>query len=98
MKKVGKWKQLTDRELRRIALEQKGQVCVAWSIHVELYVRSARLQPRSLDGDGLEDGECLIPGPYTIFATSRVTNIWAFIVTSLVIVFAVGSFFYRRKK
>ena len=39
--KTGKWKPLTDRELRRIALEQMEQVGVAWSIDVELYVRSA---------------------------------------------------------
>lgn len=35
------WRQLTDRELRRIAIEQMEQVGVAWSIDVELYVRSA---------------------------------------------------------
>ena len=35
------WKQLTDRELKRIAFEQMEQVGVAWSIDVELYVRSA---------------------------------------------------------
>lgn len=38
---VLKWRQLTDRELRRIAIEQMEQVGVAWSIDVELYVRSA---------------------------------------------------------
>jgi len=42
-------------------------------------------------------GEQLIPGAYTIAATSRVTNIWAFAVTLLVILLAVGSFLYRRK-
>lgn len=42
-------------------------------------------------------GERMIPGAYTITASSRVTNIWAFIVTFLVIVLAIGSFFYRRK-
>lgn len=36
-----KWRQLTDRELRRIAIEQMEQVGVAWSVDVELYVRSA---------------------------------------------------------
>ena len=41
--------------------------------------------------------ERMIPGAYTISATSRVTNIWAFIVTFLVIILAIGSFFYRRK-
>ena len=35
------WQQLTDRELRRIAFEQMEQVGVAWSVDVELYVRSA---------------------------------------------------------
>jgi len=42
-------------------------------------------------------GERLISGPYTIAATSRVTNVWAFIVTGLVVVFAIGIFFYRRE-
>ena len=35
------WRQLTDREMRRIAIEQMEQVGVAWSVDVELYVRSA---------------------------------------------------------
>ena len=43
-------------------------------------------------------GERLIPGAYTISATSRVTNIWAFVVTLLVILLAVGSWFYLRKR
>lgn len=38
---AGSWRQLTDRELRRIAIEQMEQVGVAWSVDVELYVRSA---------------------------------------------------------
>lgn len=41
-------------------------------------------------------GERDIPGAYTIAATSRVTNVWAFIVTLLIIILAVGSFFFRR--
>ena len=43
-------------------------------------------------------GERLIPGAYTISATSRAANVWAFIVTLLVIVLAVGSWFYQRKR
>ena len=43
-------------------------------------------------------GERLIPGDYTITATSRVTHIWAYIVTVLIIILAIGSFIYRRKK
>ena len=43
-------------------------------------------------------GEQLIPGAYTIAATSRVTNIWAFIVTILIIALAIGSFFVRKSK
>jgi predicted P-loop ATPase len=35
------WNQLTDRELKRIAIEQMEQVGVAWSIDIELYVHSA---------------------------------------------------------
>ena len=34
---------------------------------------------------------------YSISATSRVTNIWAFVVTFLVIALAIGSFFIRRR-
>ena len=33
---------------------------------------------------------------YSIRATSRVTNVWAFVVTILVIALAIGSFFIRR--
>ena len=40
LENCGGWRQLTDRELRRIAIEQMEQVGVAWSIDVELYVRS----------------------------------------------------------
>ena len=42
-------------------------------------------------------GERLIPQDYVITATSRVTNVWAFVVTFFVIAIAVGSFFYRKK-
>ena len=45
--KAGNWKPLTDRELRRIALEQMEQVGVAWAIHAELYVRSALVRDYS---------------------------------------------------
>ena len=38
----------------------------------------------------------LIPGKYVITATSRVTNIWAFGVTALVILVAIVSFFRKR--
>ena len=43
-------------------------------------------------------GERLIPHPYIITATSRVTNVWAFIVTILVILLAIGSYLYKRKR
>ena len=43
-------------------------------------------------------GERLIPHPYNVTITSRVTNVWAFIVTFLVIILAVGSFFYISKR
>ena len=42
-------------------------------------------------------GERLIPQDYTITATSRVTHIWAYIVTLLVVLFALGNIFYRKK-
>lgn len=52
------------------------------------------------DGDVIRyrlGGERMIPGAYTITATSRATNVWAFVVTLLVILFAIGSLLYRRK-
>lgn len=42
-------------------------------------------------------GERLLPHDYVISATSRVTHIWAYIITLLVIILAIGSFFYRKK-
>ena len=41
-------------------------------------------------------GERLIPHPYDVTITSRVTNDWAFVVTALVILLAIGCLFYRR--
>lgn len=41
-------------------------------------------------------GERLIPHPFEVTITSRVTNVWAFIVTFLVIILAVGSFFISK--
>ncbi len=43
-------------------------------------------------------GERLIPGDYTISATSRVTNIWAYVVTLLILLIAIGTFVYRGRK
>ena len=42
-------------------------------------------------------GERLIPHDYAITATSRVTHIWAYIVTLLVVLLAAWSIFYRKK-
>ena len=55
------WRQLTDREMRRIAIEQMEEVGVAWSVDVELYVRSALVPPYNpvtdyLEGCGTWDG------------------------------------------
>lgn len=44
------------------------------------------------------NGERLIPHDYVITATSHVTNLWAYIVTLLIILLAIGSFFFHRKK
>jgi hypothetical protein len=79
-----------------------------WGGLMELFLDYDLVMPGKVTdaGMGLYDGEVihyrltgerLIPGPYTIAATSRVTNIWAFLVTFLVILLAIGSFFYRRK-
>lgn len=43
-------------------------------------------------------GERLIPQDYTITATSRKTNVWAYIVSLLIILLAAGSFLYKRRK
>ena len=43
-------------------------------------------------------GERLIPQDYTITATSRKTNLWACILSVLIILLAIGSLIYRRKK
>ena len=42
-------------------------------------------------------GERLIPHDYVISAKSRVTNIWAYLVTLLVIIIAISSFAHGRK-
>ena len=42
-------------------------------------------------------GERLIPQDYAITATSRVTHLWAYIVTLLVVLLAAWSIFYRKK-
>ena len=41
-------------------------------------------------------GERLIPHPFDVTITSRVINIWAFVVTALVILLAICSIFYRK--
>ena len=43
-------------------------------------------------------GERLIPQDYVITATSRVTHVWAYIVTVLVILIAVASLLFFRKR
>lgn len=43
-------------------------------------------------------GERLIPQDYTITATSRVTHIWAYILTLLIILLAIGSYIYNVRK
>ena len=42
-------------------------------------------------------GERLITGPYTITASSRVANVWAYIVTALIILLALGSLLLHKK-
>lgn len=43
------------------------------------------------------EGGFLVPGDYTITATSRVPNVWAFIISAAVILLALLSLFYRKK-
>ena len=53
------------------------------------------------DGDVIHyrlGSERMIPGSYTITASSRVTNIWAFVVTFLIVLIAIGSFFCCKKR
>jgi hypothetical protein len=39
----------------------------------------------------------MIPGSYTITASSRVVNVWAYIVTALIILLALGSLLLHKK-
>ena len=41
-------------------------------------------------------GSFLIPGDYTFTASSRSVNVWAFLLTGLILIIAVGSFFIKR--
>ena len=41
-------------------------------------------------------GERLIPHPFDVTITSRVINIWAFVVTALIILLAICCMFYRK--
>lgn len=43
------------------------------------------------------EGGFLVPGDYCIIATSRVANVWAFILSAAVILLALLSLLYRRK-
>ena len=43
------------------------------------------------------EGGFLVPGDHTITASSRVTNVWAFILSAAVILLALLSLFYRKK-
>lgn len=43
-------------------------------------------------------GERLIPADYIITATSRQTNIWAYIISAVVIILAIGSWIWKRKQ
>ena len=43
-------------------------------------------------------GERLIPQDYVITATSRKANPWAFVLTALIILAAIASFVYKRKR
>ena len=43
-------------------------------------------------------GERLIPQDYIITATSRKTNLWACILSILIILLAIGSLLYRRRR
>ena len=81
-------------------LEQYGPLSFGTSYDLVMPGRVLDAGMGQYDGDVIHyrlGGERMIPGDYTITATSRVTNIWAFIVTLLVILLAIGSFFYLRK-
>jgi hypothetical protein len=43
-------------------------------------------------------GERLLPHDYVISATSRITHVWAYVLTLLVILLAIGSFAYKRRR
>ena len=81
-------------------LEQYGPLSFGTSYDLVMPGRVLDAGMGEYDGDVIHyclGGERMIPGDYTITATSRVTNVWAFVVTFLVILLAIGSFFYRRR-
>ena len=41
-------------------------------------------------------GSYLVPGEYTFTASSRCANVWAFLLSGLIVIIAVGSFFIKR--
>ncbi|WP_025881475.1 hypothetical protein [Segatella baroniae] len=43
-------------------------------------------------------GERLIPQDYTLTATSRVTNVWAYVITGVIVLLAAGSYWWKRKR
>jgi hypothetical protein len=43
-------------------------------------------------------GGRMVPGVYTITATSRKVNVWPCVASCLIIILAIGSFLYRRRK
>ena len=54
-----------------------------------------------VDGNAIRyrfSGERLLPHEYVISATSRVTHVWAYVATLLIILLAIGSFVYKRRK
>jgi len=40
----------------------------------------------------------MIPAGYLIEAESRTTNIWAFVITGLLIIFSIGTIFWKAEK
>lgn len=43
-------------------------------------------------------GERLIPQDYTLTATSRVMNVWAYVITGVIVLLAIGSYWWKRKR
>ena len=93
-------------EDHRFCKEMQEKIMSPWNIFMLSFSYTLQMPGKVVDtGTGTYQdgiiyypitGERLIPKDYIIQATSQVTNIWAYVVTILIILIAIGSWLYRR--